>query len=319
MDVSMVVAISIAIFFTLIGLLLSGALNRIQRRNLKKDLNISELEQSMYDLQAEADKSLANQHNTKNLDWFERTAKELEQSHTGITMPIYLGIMMGSMIIVMVLAYVILKSLLLAAIASLLGLVIPKAVVNMKRQKDVATFNANLVKALRRMGSNLRAGGTLKQAVMDVGKSASMPTPIRNEFINILSDMEYGDSIETALYKLYDRTGVEDVRTMALTVEIQRRTGGNLAEAFDNLARLINKRELQEADIKATLSQAKASSKLISFMPFAMTLLLNVISPNYFDTFYAWGDGLGRIIAFFMYGMIVVGIFVIGKMSDIKI
>jgi Flp pilus assembly protein TadB len=48
-----------------------------------------------------------------------------------------------------------------------------------------------------------------------------------------------------------------------------------------------------------------------------MTLILNVISPTYFDEFYAWQGGLGRMIAFALYGFIVLGIFVIGKMSDL--
>jgi tight adherence protein B len=190
--------------------------------------------------------------------------------------------------------------------------------VKKKQEKNQAIFNANLVKALRRMASNLRAGGTLKQAIMDVGKSNSMPIATRTEFINVLSDMEYGASVEAAFYKLYDRTGADDVRTLAVTIEIQRRTGGNLAEAFDNLAKVINKRELQEADIKATLAQAKSSAKLVSFMPFGLTFLLQIIQPNYFDAFYAWGDGLGKIIAFMIYGVICFGILLIDKMSSIK-
>lgn len=305
-------------FFILLGVLLSGIFVKKRKVDLSNQLNISDLEQSMMNLEYEANNSLASKHSNENRTWAEKKTLMLEQSHTNISFTLYMSIMAAAMVALFILGYILFKSPIFGFIAALAGYLVPDMFVQSKVKKNIADFNANLVKALRRMASNLRAGGTLKQAIMDVGKSNSMPPAIRSEFINVLSDMEYGSSIEEALYSLYDRTGADDVKTLALTIEIQRRTGGNLAEALDNLARVINKRELQEADIKATLAQAKSSSTIVSIMPFCLTLLLNIISPTYFDEFYAWGDGLGRIIAFLLYAFIVVGMVVINKMSDIK-
>ena len=265
----------------------------------------------------EMDSVLVNKEKEQ-MSWFDKKSLELQQSHTGITLTTYMAIMFGAGLGLFIFAYMIFKEFIYAGLAACLGYLAPGAFVKSKIAKNIAIFNANLVKALRRMASNMRAGGTLKQAIMDVGKSQSMPSAIRMEFINILSDMEYGASPEQAFYNLYERVGSEDVRTLALTVEIQRRTGGNMAEAFDNLARIINRRELEEADIKATLSATKSSGRIISVIPFALTAILNFMSPTYFNEFYNWAGGLGKMIAFGCYIIIGFGVVVMNKMTDIK-
>ena len=53
-------------FFFLLGILISGALNKRNKIGLKSALNISELEESMMKFEQEANESLANQYDTKN-------------------------------------------------------------------------------------------------------------------------------------------------------------------------------------------------------------------------------------------------------------
>lgn len=309
--------ISFLIFgvFVFIGVLVSGIFTKKKKVNLQDTIGIDEAEQML--MEEMQDDSLASKENQKK-SWSEKKALQLQQSNTGITLTTYLAIMFGAGVALFIFAYMILKEPIYAILAACFGYVVPEMIVKNKVEKNISIFNANLVKALRRMASNMRAGGTLKQAIMDVGKSQSMPSAIRVEFINVLSDMEYGATPEEAFYKLYERVGSEDVRTLALNVEIQRRTGGNMAESFDGLARIINKRELEEADIKATIAQTKSSGTIISIIPFALTAVLNLMSPTYFDAMYRWGDGLGKIIVFGCYIIIGFGVFIMNRMTSIK-
>ena len=302
-------------FFVFLGVLASGVLQKKNKVDLQDSIGIDEAEEMLME---EIDDSFLADKENKKLTWSEKKIQQLKQSHSGISFSTYLAIMFGACVILFLFGYLIFKSPIFALIAACFGYIAPEIVVKSKVEKNIAIFNGNLVKALRRMSSNMRAGGTLKQAIMDVGKSQSMPGAIRVEFINILSDMEYGVSPEEAFYQLYERVGSDDVRSLALTIEIQRKTGGNIAEAFDNLARIINKRELEEADIKATLAQTKSSGTLISIMPFALTIMLNFISPTYFNSFYKWGDGMGKIIVFGCYVVIGFGVFIMNKMTSIK-
>lgn len=315
MNITLIIAFLVFGFFVFIGILASGVITGNGRVNLQNSMDIDEAEALLME---DIDETTLVQNEKQKIGWLDKKTKQLQQSHTGITIGAYLAIMFAVGLVLFFLAYFIFKEFIFALVAACFGYIAPEAIVKAKISKNIATFNANLVKALRRMSSNMRAGGTLKQAIMDVGKSQSMPSAIRIEFINVLSDMEYGSSPEQAFYKLYERVGSEDVRTLALTIEIQRRTGGNIAEAFDNLARIINRRELEEADIKATLSQTKSSGQLISVIPFALTIMLNFISPTYFDSFYAWNGGFGKIIAFACYIVIGIGMFVMNKLTDIK-
>lgn len=301
--------------FVFLGVLLSGAIQQHKKVKIKDSMDIDEAEEILME-ELENNKSVDRKNEKKT--WLEKKTLELQQSHSGINITTYLAIMFGAAVILFLFGYVVFKSYIYALVAALFGYLAPEGIVKVKIAKNISIFNSNLVKALRRMASNLRAGGTLKQAIMDVGKSQSMPAPIRVEFINILSDIEYGATPEEAFYSLYERVGSSDVHTLALTIEIQRKTGGNMAEAFDNLARIIGKRELEEADIKATLAQTKSSGQLISIIPFALVAMLNVISPNYFNAFYDWKGGLGKIVAFGCYVVIGFGVFFMNKMTNIK-
>ena len=311
---STIIAFLVFGIFVFFGILVSGLFSGNRKVVLQNSMGIDEAEEILMD---ELDSVLVQKEKEK-MSWFDKKTLELQQSHTGITLTTYLTIMFAVGLVLFLFAYMIFKEIPYAILAACLGYLAPGVVVKAKISKNIAIFNANLVKALRRMGSNMRAGGTLKQAIMDVGKSQSMPAAIRMEFINVLSDMEYGASPEQAFYSLYERVGSDDVRTLALTVEIQRRTGGNMSEAFDNLARIINRRELEEADIKATLSATKSSGMIISIIPFVLTALLNFISPNYFNEFYEWQGGFGKIIAFICYIIIGFGVYIMNKMTDIK-
>ena len=199
---------------------------------------------------------------------------------------------------------------------SLLGFYFPEKLVQVKREKNIKHFDDELVKALRRMASVMRAGGSLKMALEDVSRSRSMPTVIRLEFNKVLSDIEYGMFIEDALYRLYERTGSRDARFLAIAVETQRQLGGNIAQTFDTIAATISNRRLLESEVKATLSQVNATSNILSAMPFVMGGLVYLMNPEYFDPLFE--SLTGRFIFLGCFIFISIGVFVIKKMSKLK-
>ena len=320
------IAYMIFAFFVFIGVVFSGVLKKPQKQKLGDTMGetiqekLARANEELKDedpLAADPD-SIVGRNEGRRLTWTEKKERELKRSHTNMTMQVYLAIMFGACIALYMFGYLIFKDPLYAFFAALFGAIAPKVVLSVLISKNVNTFNQNLVKALRRMASNMRAGGTLKQAIVDVCKSNSMPDAIRTEFAAVLSDTEFGLPVADAFYKLYERVGSEEVRTIALTIEIQTKKGGNLAEALENEARLINRRALEEADVKATMAQTKSSGILVSMIPLILTAVLNVISPSYFDSFYAWGGGLGKTIALMCYVLIGFGIFVMNKLTTFK-
>jgi len=198
-----------------------------------------------------------------------------------------------------------------------LGIKIPDKIVKMRVRKNVERFNNDLIKALRRMASVMRSGGSLKQALVDVTRSRSMPLVIRLEFKKVLADIEYGDSIEEALYKLYERTGSNDVRFLAVAVEIQRQLGGNIAQTFDSIGQNITNRNLMQSEVKATLAQARTTSNVLSILPFVLSGIIVIINPSYFSPLFE--SLAGRMIVFMCLAFIVTGAFIMRKLSDIEL
>lgn len=253
----------------------------------------------------------------ENLSWFQRKERELNQSNTGISMLFYMGLLSSSVLLIYLLVYKIIGIAWFAVPFAFLGVLVPDRVVQAKRTQNINDFNEQLIKALRRMGSVMKAGGSLKQGLLDVTRARSVPLIIRIEFKRVLADVEYGMSIERALFNLYQRTGSKDIRFLAIAVEIQRQLGGNIADIFDTVAQTIANRNQMESEVRATLAQVKTTSKILSAMPFAMGGLLYLMSPTYFQPLFE--ELTGRMIFLGCMLFIVLGIFVMQKFTSIEI
>lgn len=252
------------------------------------------------------------------LSWVDRKRRELEQSNTGITFPAYVVILTVSMLSIFLVVYKIMGIPIIAIPFSFLGIVIPQKIVDSRLNKNIDEFNDQLVKALRRMSSVMRSGGSLKQALIDVSRSRSMPAVVRIEFRRVLSDIEYGLAIEEALFKLYERTGSNDVKLLAIAVEIQRQLGGNIAQIFDTIGGSISNRKLMEGEVQATLAQARATSTILSLLPIFLGGMLYILSPDFFNPLFETLKG--RFLLLTCISLIVTGIFVMNKqVSNIEI
>lgn len=250
------------------------------------------------------------------LSWFDRKSKELLHSGAGITMPIYVGIAIVSSLAIFLIVQHIVQLAVVSLFFSLLGLLLPNMYVKSRVEKNIKFFNTHLVKALRRMAASMRSGSTVVQAMTDVVAAKLLHPVIRAEFRKVLTDIEYGNDIEEAFYKLYERTGSKDVRFLAMTIEIKRRHGGSIGLTFEQVGSIISNRYLMEADIRATLAQANATVMLLSAIPFVLSGALMLLNPGYFEPLLA--STMGRIVFLMCYVMIFVGAIIMKRMSKIR-
>jgi tight adherence protein B len=311
-------AMSAAALVLLLGLVLSSTkIKKPGKISIKDRIQVDERQKAIDEMMKgiELEGGLASIKETSN--WFERKEKELLRSNTGITLPIYLVIMFASMMAIFSVVYFIMRSTAFALPFAFLGMFVPNMIVKSRVNKNIQHFNEQMIKALRRMASTMRAGQSLKQAIEDVVRARSIPMIIRKEFQTVLTDVEYGDSIEKALYKLYERTGSQDIHNLALAIEVQRQIGGNIADLFDNISQTISNRNLMEKDVKAILAQVNTSTNILSAMPFLVAGMLVMINPSYFDPLMS--SFIGRFLVLICLCFIVTGIFIIKKLSKIDI
>lgn len=298
----------------LIGLMIrhrmnANKINLTQRLQFdQSDINAQEIIRRL-----EAEEESFAKKNRK--DFFGKKEEMLLQSGTNITIQNYMLFMVASGAILFVLTLTLTRSWFFAIISIFAGYFIPDKIVNFKRERNIVLFNNELVKALRRMSAVLRSGGSAKQAIEDVTKAKTIPIYVKMEFQKILTDLEYGKSIEDAMFSVHERTGSTDVRYLAIAIEIQRRLGGNLAVIFDTVTTAITTRNFMESTVRAIMAENKSTSIVLTVMPIAIFLGISIFSPDYFDPLYA--NFFGKFILMACFGMIGTGAVILAKMARV--
>ena len=150
-----------------------------------------------------------------------------------------------------------------------------------KARRRIALIEEQLPDALDLMVRSLRVGHPINGAIAMVARE--MPDPIGTEFGLLADEATYGMSLTDALDKLTARVPVPDLRFLAIAINIQSSSGGNLAEILEGLAGVIRSRFKLFRKVRAITAEARWSGWFLSIFPIAALLLVQIVDPNYYD------------------------------------
>jgi len=150
-----------------------------------------------------------------------------------------------------------------------------------KARKRIALFEEQLPDALDLMVRSLRVGHPINAAVSIVARE--MPDPIGTEFGLIADEATYGMTVNDALDRMAARVPVPDLRFLAIAINIQAQSGGNLAEILDGLSKVIRSRFKLFRKVKAITAEARWSGWFLSVFPIVALLGVQVVDPAYYD------------------------------------
>ncbi|MBQ9727111.1 MAG: type II secretion system F family protein [Kiritimatiellae bacterium] len=176
-----------------------------------------------------------------------------------------------------------------------LMLLAPGRLLALLRARRRARLEAQLADALPDMGNALRSGFSILQAVEHVAENGE--APIAQEFATLLHQTRVGVPFEEALRNMDARVGSEDLSLAALSIETARRTGGNLAEVFDNIAGTIRERIRIRGRVRTLTAQGRLQGVVLSLMPVLVGLGLHVLEPGLFGPFLHSATGLAVLAA----------------------
>ena len=183
-------------------------------------------------------------------------------------------------------------------LSAFLGLMIPHMVVNMTIKKRVAKFTKNFPDAIELLVRGLRSGLPISETLGVV--ASEVPGPVGVEFRSVSDKMKIGRTMDAALQETADRLGTPEFQFFVITLQIQRETGGNLAETLSNLSDVLRKRAQMKLKIKAMSSESKASAYIIGSLPFIVFILIWNINNAYMAQFFTdprlIGTGLGGMV-----------------------
>ncbi len=148
------------------------------------------------------------------------------------------------------------------------------------RARRIAKFSEQLPEALDIVVRGLRAGHPFRVAVGLVARE--LADPIGTEFGIMLDEIAFGLDQQEAVAHLRARVGQADLSFLAIAINIQSQTGGNLAEVLHGLARLLRSRAKMRLKVRALSSEGRLSGIFLSASPLIIFGIINLVSPAYF-------------------------------------
>ena len=144
-----------------------------------------------------------------------------------------------------------------------------------------------------------------------------MADPIAQEFGAIYQEQELGIPLETCLEHLTQRVACDDLRFFALSINIQRETGGDLAEVLDKSGYVIRERFRILGQVKALTAEGRLSGWILVGLPFVMYAVIRSMNPEYAALLTETQSGHKMLM--FAGIMLVMGMISIKKIVTIKV
>lgn len=176
-------------------------------------------------------------------------------------------------------------------------------------------FEDQLPDNLQVLASALRAGHSFIGALGEMTKDA--PEPSRKEFRRVVRDERIGVPIEQSLAVVHQRMKCEDVIYIGLIATLQRETGGNTAEVLDKVVETMRERAKIRRLVRTLTAQGRLGGWIVTLLPIAMIVFLNVFKPNYMEPMLE--RTIGWVILVMAGLMVAVGAYCIRRIVDIKV
>jgi tight adherence protein B len=148
-----------------------------------------------------------------------------------------------------------------------------------KRKKRLRLFNAQLPDTLDLLSRSLAVGHAFSESLHQVG--SEMPDPISTEFRIAFEEQKLGLSTKQALDRLTERIPLPDLRLCVTAMQIQRETGGNLAEILEKVSQTVRERFKLMEDFRTLTTSSRGSAWILCALPFLIILIMTAINPNY--------------------------------------
>ena len=202
-----------------------------------------------------------------------------------------------------------------ALIALFCGAALPYLVLRFLRARRQKAFGAQFPDALDMIVRSLRAGHPVPIALTMVARE--MRDPIGTEFGIVVDEITYGADLESALRSLYFRIGQDDLPLFVTAVAIQGSTGGNLGEILQNLSGVIRQRFKMRRKIRALAAEGRASAIILSSLPIAMFLIIQVVAPDFYAG--VWNESMTKTALAIAGGWMGIGNLIMYRLVNFKI
>jgi tight adherence protein B len=165
-------------------------------------------------------------------------------------------------------------------VSGLLGFGLPCLVLNALAEGREKKFAEQLPMAIDIMVRGLQAGHPVPVAIEMVAREVD--DPIGSEFGHALDEMNYGLDRGVAMRNIATRFTNPEFLFLVSSIEMQKETGGNLAEILSNLSKVIRERSTMRKKIVAMSAEGRISCFVVGGLPFLLVLAIMGLNPKFF-------------------------------------
>lgn len=191
---------------------------------------------------------------------------------------------------------------------------VPRWVVAQMTKRRQAKFLDEFANSIDVIVRGVKSGLPLNECLQIIARES--PSPIREEFRELVEQQRVGISLQDAFDRMMNRLPLAEVKFFAIVIGIQQQAGGNLSEALGNLSAVLRDRKGMAAKIQALSAEAKASAGVLGVLPFAVTVLIYLSSPQYILILFQTKTGNFFILCGLLW--MGIGIMVMRKMINFK-
>ena len=156
--------------------------------------------------------------------------------------------------------------------------------------KKEQEFRTQFRDSIQSMASALKAGYSVENAVSACVRDLEQLYPknedIVAEFRYIETQQRVSVPVEELFLDLGQRCKVEDIENFASVLYTAKRSGGDLGNVIQKVARMLGDKIDVKKEIEATLAAKKSEQMIMSLMPAGIILYLQLASPGFLDILY---------------------------------
>lgn len=191
--------------------------------------------------------------------------------------------------------------------AVLVAVVVVRSFFGWQRSRVTNQLFRQLPDTIEMVTSAVRSGLPVNEAFRTITREMAQPTA--GQFTIVCSEIALGKPPEDAIGGVYQRTQVAEYGFFAVTLGVQMKSGGGLAETLQTLGDTVRQRVMMAARAKALAGEVIFSARALSLAPIIVGGLLYKISPGSVDLLFT--DPFGRKLLAYAAGSVITGTLVI--------
>lgn len=195
------------------------------------------------------------------------------------------------------------------------GLWLPHAAVGFMISRRKERFTTRFPEGLDIIVRGLRAGLPIAESI--VNARTEVPEPVKTVYGHIADGVNLGQNLEEAIADAAKALDTPELKFFAISLSVQRETGGNLAETLANLAEILRRRRQMKLKVKAMSSEARASAYILGSLPFIMFGMIFFVNTDYAMELFT--DPRGMMMVGVGLFMMTLGIAIMIKMVNFEI